>query len=153
MLWVRHPRTHRMKITMPRSLSQHARAHSTKKKNKRKNEKKKEREREKKQTGVFPALAKTSRDTSGEKSCASSCDSADRQKGRGGENKRKGGEQENKKEEKQKKKVFPATTLRPRTHQGKSATSYDDASRYALETEIARKNTQWFVKNLLTGPP
>ena len=42
------------------------------------------------------------------------------------------------------------------TPKGKSATSYDDASRYALEKEtIAAKlheNTQWFVKNLLLGP-
>ena len=141
-----------MKRAMPPAVTQHPGAHSTKKETAKEKKRERERERER-QKGAFTALAKTSTDTSGERSCASHCDSAPRstqQKERESESKRQGENRKRRRKRKRKEKVFPATTLRPRTRQGKSATSYDDVSRYALEMEtIAARLHEKTLSSLL----
>ena len=129
-----------MKRAMPPAVTQHPGAHSTKKERTKEKTRKREREREREKDrkarsqlcrkhpgtrrakgAVPPAVVQHPGAHSKRKERAK-----ERGRGRTGKTRRK---------RKKKGKVFPATTLRPRTHQEKSATSYDDASRYALEME------------------
>ena len=116
-------------------------------------EKEREREGKKKRDGCSQLWCKTSRDTpikrdappavtQTQEHTAQRRDEKERERERERERKRK--------KEKTRKGVPSYDSASKDTPKGKSATSYDDASRHALEKEtIAAKqhgNTQWFVK-------
>ena len=136
-----------MKRAMPPAVTQHPGAHSTKKERTKEKTRKRERERErkkkKKQKGAFPAMAKTSRDTSGERSCASSCDSAPRSA------------QQKEREGKKR-----CSQLRPCVQGHTKEKRYQLRRRIQARAagdgnycgQVARKNAQWFIRNLLIGP-
>ena len=162
-LCVRHPRTHRMKRAMPPAVTQHPGAHSTKREQKKRQERERERERERKRERERERKRERERERERERKKERK---TERRVPSYGENiqghvGRKelclqlwfSTQERTAKGKRGQEKVFPATTLRPRTHQGKAlpATTTHPGTRWRrkLLRPGCTKNAQRFIRNLL----